>query len=345
MPGRATLRSIKAAVAGCGAAAAILLAGPGGVRADDPVAANSTRSFGQLGWHAPRELSRTSPTTSVAFEMPDSATQGEGQWYALELAFQWTGTPSPGPAYLYAKWNGSTVYQFKAKPVSDDWIDGAFEWSIVDAVSGGAAGTELGGRFDGQSANFATYDAIKPGRNELSLELDLAFASESDVRVAILPESTIISTSNGPSALALISSNVEVGDGQIKWHFRGQNPGIATSSASGQLLLSYVGGGIGRHPVALPQDIASKGEVEGRGQAPLGKDQKVKSATLVLRWSTGEAAYSVYPTRSRTWADALPPLPIVPLLLLSVALIWITTPAFLRTLHQAFLSDDHGRPR
>ena len=160
-----------------------------------PLEVPGKATFAQLGWEEDVVVTGNSDPAAVRFRLPDNASQGDSIWYGVHLELEWIGNPGePGDyGFLRGNWNGRSFYQFKMKRLGDH--DAGFKWSTVDLINGGSHGYELSDTFRSASTNIAQFRSIQGGLNEVTVSLNLAGASNKEIKAVVKKESEIIATS------------------------------------------------------------------------------------------------------------------------------------------------------
>src|SRR5262249_55960689 len=132
---------------------------------------------------------------------PDSARQGPGNWYQIDLHTKVVFGAGTGRAYLFASHNSyaSALIEYEASTAGDgrrivrkasSYLDGSSEETLRSNDD------EL--RF----RNYLQYKAVQPGLNQLTFAVEVHGSLEVK-RVEILPDSGIEYTRLGPARLTL----------------------------------------------------------------------------------------------------------------------------------------------
>jgi hypothetical protein len=296
------------------------------------LAPESSATFEELGWGTDEILSEARPSVAVDFDLPAGASQGGETWYAAQIGYEWSGLPHAGQAaYLYAKWNGATMYQLELEP-TDPGFPVGFRWSMVDAIWGGSAGYEFTNTFAGRSTNFATVGGVKPGRNQLTLELDTQSGPLPGVSVRVLKDSKVIATHWGPTSISVKEATASLSGDKLRFKVRATNAGLPASEFSTQALLAYEDRRTETVSVASPARVEAGRAFEIRDQVQLADGSTLKSATLVFHWKAGRSPYVLWPRETASWWQVTLPPSSVFGALVALASLWIALPAFWRNL-------------
>jgi hypothetical protein len=305
----------------------------GTATAVEPLRPETRATLADLGWTADEVLTNDKPKVSVQFRLPDGSKQGHGSWYALRLAFEWHGMPRDGEiAYLYARWNGAAMYQFKMTNRRSRNLSGS-EWSMVDAIWGGSGGIEFTDDFRAASTNYATIAGIVPGDNTIEFELDLDFTSAKDLTVRIMRESAVIATRWGPTDVQL-RGTADIHDRALVLDLTLRNSGIGARQLALHTVVTYGDGTTDRFANPLDGGI---GPLEGR-DVRLNLDltrADISSVHVMVDWGTGRAPFRVWPLHDRPWWRPQVPGLSWPGAAIALAALWIALPTAIRAARKA----------
>ncbi len=202
---------------------------------------------------------------------------------------------------LIGEWNGHGFYQLSLKPVTD--LEDGYKWSTVDMINGGSHGYETSPVFAGASTNFAMYEAIQPGWNEVSIFPYLMDASNNDIVVLVKKESEIIATS-WRRAFFEVETDAEVGPDTIDLRIEGENLGWGVPGLSIRAIVFREDGSRRVHNWSLGT-LEPLGSIEFIRSVPNDAGAPVLSVIVELNWESGRQVFQAWPKETEppwyTW--------------------------------------------
>ena len=289
-------------------------------------------TFADLGWDKDMTVSASTPA-SVFFRLPEDVRQGDPLWYGVHLKFKWKGNPGQvgDYAFLYGRWNGKAVYQFKTKRVSD--LDRGFRWAMADLVNGSSSGYEVGDTVSIASTNMAQTKAVSEGQNVLAFSVALGDASNKEASVLISKESEVVVTGWQPTNFeGAVEAQVE--EGVVDIAVTGENTGWGAGTFTIKSVIWSGTSSVEREWALGP--LPPLGKVDFHGQSVIEERKKPHRVDVVLDWGSGRQGYVAWDsTRKKS----------IPLLGnnifrsvvgvgIAVAILWVLLPVLVRLIRQ-----------